>query len=384
MTTQGTPQPRPGIMQIAAYVGGEGKLNGANRVIKLSSNEGALGPSPRAIAAYDGERAELHRYPDGGANELRAAIGAAFRIDPARIVCGAGSDDLLCLLTQAYGGPGTETIVTKHAFAMHPIYARYAGSTVVTAEERELTADVDAMLACVTPRTSLVLLANPNNPTGTMLPWPEVARLRAGLPANVLLVIDAAYAEYLPDPRCSDAIALVDGAQVNGGGANTVMTRTFSKIYGLGGLRLGWAYAPAGVVDVLNRVRSPFNASRPAQAAAIAALADTAHVEASRAHNARWRPWLVNALATLGVPVHGTEGNFVLADFAAAGCDAGEADAAFRDRGIIVRAMGGYGLPGCLRITIGTEDEMAAVAEAAGAFMARAARSLGAKERAHG
>lgn len=374
-----TPQPRPGIMQIAAYVGGEGKLAGANRVIKLSSNEGALGPSPRAIAAYEGESAEIHRYPDGGAGALRAALGASFAIDPARIVCGAGSDDLLCLLTQAYGGPGTETIVTTHAFAMHPIYARYAGSAVVTAEERNLTADVDAMLACVTPRTSLVLLANPNNPTGTMLPWAEVARLRAGLPANALLVIDAAYAEYLPDPRCSDAIALVDGP-----GANTVMTRTFSKIYGLGGLRLGWAYAPAGVVDVLNRVRSPFNVSRPAQAAAIAALADTAHVAASRAHNARWRPWLVNALATLGVPVHGTEGNFVLADFAAAGRDAGEADAAFRGRGIIVRAMGGYGLPGCLRITIGTEDEMVAVAEAAAAFMNQTARDAGAKERAHG
>jgi histidinol-phosphate aminotransferase len=157
------------------------------------------------------------------------------------------------------------------------------------------------------------------------------------------------------------------------------MTRTFSKIYGLGGLRLGWAYAPGAIVDVLNRVRSPFNAARPAQAAAIAALADNAHVEASRAHNARWRPWLVNALATLGIPVHGTEGNFVLADFAAAGLDAAAADAAFRARGIIVRAMGGYGLPGCLRITIGTGEEMQAVAEAAASFVAAAA-----KARAHG
>jgi histidinol-phosphate aminotransferase len=368
------PEPRPGIMQIAAYVGGEGKVAGVNRVMKLSSNEGALGPSPRAIAAYEGEKGEIHRYPDGGAGELRAAIGAAFRLDPARIVCGAGSDDLLCLLTQAYGGPGTETIVTEHAFAMHPIYARYAGSTVVTARERGLMADVDALLACVSPRTTLVLLANPNNPTGTLLPWAEVARLRRGLPEGVLLVIDAAYAEYLDDPRCTAAIDLVDGP-----GANTVMTRTFSKIYGLGGLRLGWAYAPGAIVDVLNRVRSPFNAARPAQAAAIAALADNAHVEASRAHNARWRPWLVNALATLGIPVHGTEGNFVLADFAATGLDAAAADAAFRARGIIVRAMGGYGLPGCLRITIGTGEEMQAVAEAAASFVAAAA-----KARAHG
>jgi histidinol-phosphate aminotransferase len=358
------PVPRPGILEIAAYVGGEARLGGHNRVIKLSSNEGALGPSPLAVAAYEAEKGEIHRYPDGGAAELRAAIGAAWGLDPERIVCGAGSDDLLCLLAQAYGGPGTETIVTEHAFAMHPIYARYAGSTVVTAAERGLTADVDAMLACVSPRTTLVLLANPNNPTGTMLPWEEVRRLRRGLPEHVLLVLDAAYAEYLDDPRCSAAIELVDEA-----GANTVMTRTFSKIYGLGGLRLGWAYAPAAIVDVLNRIRSPFNASRPAQAAAIAALADVRHVEASRAHNARWRRWLVEALAAHGIPVHGTAGNFVLADFAAAGRDAAAADAALRARGIIVRPMGGYGLPGCLRISIGTGEEMAAVAEAVAAFM---------------
>jgi histidinol-phosphate aminotransferase len=374
-----TPEPRPGILEIAAYVGGEGTLAGQNRIIKLSSNEGALGPSPRAIAAYAAEACMIHRYPDGGAEALRAAIGAAFGLDPQRIVCGAGSDDLLCLLTQAYGGPGTETIVTEHGFAMHSIYARYAGSTVVVARERNLTADVDAILAAVSPRTTLVLLANPNNPTGTMLPWAEVARLRRSLPSHVLFVLDAAYAEYLDDPRCTAAIALVDAP-----GANTVMTRTFSKIYGLGGLRLGWAYAPAAIADVLNRIRSPFNASRPAQAAAIAALADTAHVEAARAHNALWRPWLAARLAALGIPVHGTEGNFVLADFAAAGRSAAEADSALRARGIIVRAMGGYGLPGCLRITIGTEEEMEAVAEAIAAFIGAAAMDAGAKARAHG
>jgi histidinol-phosphate aminotransferase len=368
------PLPRPGILEIAPYVGGEGRLGGRNRVIKLSSNEGALGPSHKAVVAYEAEKHELHRYPDGGAEALRCAIGGTWGLDPSRIVCGAGSDDLLCLLAQAYGGPGTETIVTEHAFAMHPIYARYAGSTVVAAKERGLAADVDAMLACLSPRTTLVLLANPNNPTGTMLPWEEVARLRRQLPEHVLLVLDAAYAEYLDEPRCSAAIDLVDAP-----GANTVMTRTFSKVYGLGGLRLGWAYAPEAVVDVLNRIRSPFNASRPAQAAAIAALSDTAHLEASRAHNARWRRWLVESLAGLGIPVHGTEGNFVLADFAAAGRDAAEADRALRARGIIVRAMGGYGLPGCLRITIGTEEEMHAVVEALAAFMTGPAR-----EPAHG
>ncbi|MFQ3623129.1 MAG: histidinol-phosphate transaminase, partial [Acetobacteraceae bacterium] len=286
------------------------------------------------------------------------------------IVCGAGSDDLLCLLAQAYGGVGTETIVTRHAFAMHPIYARYAGSTVVTVGERELTADVDSILAAVGPRTTLVFLANPNNPTGTMLPWTEVARLRAGLPETVLLVLDLAYAEYLEDPSVGPVLDLIAA------GSNTVMTRTFSKIYGLGGLRLGWAYGPADVVDVLNRVRSPFNASRPAQAAAIAALADTDHVAAARAHNDRWRAWLVQAIQSTGVPVHGTHGNFLLADFAAAGRSAEAADRAFRQSGIIVRGLKGYGLPGMLRITIGAAEEMEAVAEAAARFMQSMDRAL--------
>jgi len=363
------PLPRPSILTIEPYVGGESKVAGANRVIKLSSNEGALGPSKRAMEAYRAEAGEIHRYPDGSATALREAIGAAFKLDPARIVCGAGSDDLLCLLAQGYGGPGTETIVTRHAFAMYPLYARYAGSTVVTVEERNLTADVDAILAAVSPRTTLVFLANPNNPTGTLVPWSEIARLRARLPETVLLVLDLAYAEYLDDPRGTEVVNLVEA------GANTVMTRTFSKIYGLGGLRLGWVYAPAAVVDVLNRIRSPFNASRPAQAAAIAALADTDHVAASRAHNRRWRSWLAQALESTGVAVRGTHGNFLLADFGAVGRSAAEADAAFRARGIIVRGMSGYGLPGMLRITIGTQEEMEAVAEAAAEFMQRADRA---------
>lgn len=364
------PAPRPSILGIEPYVGGESALPGANRVIKLSSNESALGPSKRAVEAYRAEAAELHRYPDGAAAALRAAIGAAWQVDPARIVCGAGSDDLLCLLAQAYGGPGTETIVTRHAFAMYALYARYAGSEVVTVEERNLTADVEAILAAVSPRTTIVFLANPNNPTGTLVPWSEIGRLRARLPEHVLLVLDLAYAEYLEDPRGTAAIGLVEA------GANTVMTRTFSKIYALAGLRLGWAYAPPAVVAVLDRIRGPFNVSRPAQAAAVAALADAEHLAAARAHNARWRPWLAQALESTGVPVHGAHGNFLLADFGAVGRSAAEADRHFRSRGIILRGMAGYGLPGMLRISIGTQAEMEAVAEAAAEFMQRGDRTV--------
>lgn len=365
-----TPLPRPSILHIDPYVGGEAALPGIGRVIKLSSNEGALGPSPAAIEAYRREASELHRYPDGAASALRAAIAATWNLDPQRVVCGAGSDDLLCLLAQAYGGPGTETIVTRHAFAMYQIYARYAGSTVVTVDEQEYTADIDSILSAVSPKTSLVFLANPNNPTGTFLPWSEILRLRQGLPEHVLLVLDLAYAEYLADPAVPEVVRLIDTT------SNTVMTRTFSKIYALGGLRLGWAYAPMNVVDVLNRVRSPFNASRPAQAAAIAALGDLDHLEAGRAHNFRMRSWLAEALESSGIPVRGSEGNFLVADFGAIGRSADAADQSFRSRGIIVRRLASYGLPGMLRITIGTAQEMEAVAEAAAKFMEGIDRTL--------
>lgn len=365
-----TPLPRPSILDIEPYVGGEGALPGANRVIKLSSNEGALGPSPAAIEAYRREATAIHRYPDGAAVALREAIAAAWRLDPARIVCGAGSDDLLCLIAQAYGGQGTETIVTRHGFAMYPIYARYAGSTVVTVAERDLTADVDAILAAVSPRTSLVFLANPNNPTGTFLAWDEILRLRRELPEHVLLVLDLAYAEYLDEPSVPEVVGLIDSS------SNTIMTRTFSKIYGLGGLRLGWAYGPAAVADVLNRVRSPFNASRPAQAAAIAALGDLDHFEASRVHNRRIRAWLTEALESTGVAVRGAEGNFLLADFGSVGRSADAADRFLRSRGIIVRRLAGYGLPGMLRITLGTAEEMEALAEATALYMQQLDRTL--------
>ena len=356
-----TPQPRPTILSIEPYVGGESKIPGVNRIIKLSSNEGAFGVPPGARAAMVEAAAEMHRYPDGGATALREAIGRRFGLDPARIVCGNGSDELIGQLILSYGSEGTELVMSAHGFIMYDLAGRYAGCRVIKVPERDLQPDVDAMLAAVGPRTRLVFLANPNNPTGAMLPAAEVERLRAGLPGEVLLVLDAAYAEYVTRPDYDPGTALVDS------GSNTVMTRTFSKIFGMGGARLGWAYAPAPIVDVLNRVRGPFNVNAPAMAAGIAALAEPGWVEKSVAHNAEWRERLTGALRDLGIAVHPSEGNFILADFGTP-ARAKAADAALRARGLIVRAMGGYSLPHCLRITVGTAEECGMVEDALAAF----------------
>jgi histidinol-phosphate aminotransferase len=358
------PRPRPEILEISPYVGGESTLPGINRPCKLSSNEGAFGVPPGAQAAYVALAGEQYRYPDGDARELRRAIGARFGLDSDRIVCGAGSDDLIYQLCLAYGGPGRDIIMSEHGFAIYQIAGTYAGSRVIKAPERALTADVDAMLAAVSAATRLVFLANPNNPTGSMLPFNEVARLRAGLPEDVLLVLDAAYAEYVERPDYDPGIRLVNA------GDNTVMTRTFSKIFGLGGMRIGWAYAPPAVVDVLNRVRAPFNVTIASQAAAIAALAEPGWVEKGRAHNREYRARLTRGLEAAGIKVWPSEGNFVLADFGTA-ARSRAADAFLRSRGIIVRPVGAYGLPQCLRITVGLAEEVERVIETLTDFMAR-------------
>ena len=360
------PRPRESIFSVAPYVGGASKLAGVNRVIKLSSNEGAFGPPPSATAAAARAAADMHHYPDGHATALRAAIGARFDLDPAQIVCGAGSDELLFLLIGGYAGPDAEIIMSAHGFSIYEIAGKSVGSRVIKTPERDLVADVDAMLAAVSPATRIVFLANPNNPTGSMVPGAEVARLRAGLPEEVLLVLDAAYAEYVDRADYEPGIALVDA------GANTVMTRTFSKMWGMGGMRLGWCYAPPAIADVLNRMRGPFNVSAAAQAAGIAALAEPGWLEAGRAHNTQQRARLTASLSALGIKVWPSEGNFVLADFGTPAA-AAAADAALRARGIIVRAVGGYGLPECLRITVGTSEECGLAVDALAAFMAAVA-----------
>jgi histidinol-phosphate aminotransferase len=355
--------PRPEVLGIEPYTPGVSKLPGVNRVIKLSSNEGAYGPPPGALRALQAIAGDFHRYPDGGATHLRNAIAARFGLDAHRIVCGAGSDDLIYLLCHIYGGAGTELIMTEHGFSIYAIAGKLAGCHVVKVPERDLTADVDAILAAISPATRMVFLANPNNPTGTFITSAEVARLRAALPPHVLLVLDAAYAEYVDRPDYDPGTALVDQ------GGNTVMTRTFSKMFGLGGLRLGWAYAPEKVVDLLNRARSPFNVSLAAHEAGIAALAEPGWVEKSRAENATERAKLTEALTAAGIRIYPSEANFVLADFGTP-ARAEAADAYLRSHGLIVRRVGGYGLPHCLRITVGHPEENQLLAAALRDFMA--------------
>jgi histidinol-phosphate aminotransferase len=351
MTVQERPQPRPGVLAIKAYVPGKSHAPGVAKVHKLSSNETPLGASPQAIHAYLAEAEKLHDYPDGSATALREAIGRMYGLDPDRIVCGAGSDDLLNLLARAYLKDGDEAIHTTHGFLVYPIATLGAGATPVVAPEKDFTADVDAILAKVTERTRMVFLANPNNPTGTYIPFDEVKRLQAGLPKNVLLVIDSAYAEYVRRNDYESGIELVATSD------NVVMTRTFSKIYGLAGLRLGWLYAPAHVADALNRIRGPFNVGAPSIAAGVAAVADTAHVERSRVHNEKWLAWLTEEITQLGLTVTPSVGNFILIHFPdTKGKTAKDADALLTSRGVVMRAVAAYHLPGALRMSIGTEE----------------------------
>jgi histidinol-phosphate aminotransferase len=359
------PEPRPGVLDIDAYVPGKSSAPGVARVFKLSSNETPLGPSPQAIAAYRAAAETLHEYPDGAATDLREAIGRTFGLDPARIVCGAGSDDLLNLLARAYLGDGDEAIHTTHGFLVYPIATLGTGAKPVVAPEKNYAADVDAILARVTPRTKMVFLANPNNPTGTYIPFDEVKRLHAGLPPHCVLLIDAAYAEYVLRNDYESGIELVATSN------NVVMCRTFSKIYGLAALRLGWMYGPAHIVDAVNRIRGPFNVNAPAIVSGIAAMQDTAHVETAREHNARWLPWLTEEIGKLGLEVTPSVANFVLVHFPdEPGRGARAAEAFLQSHGIIVRNVTNYGLPHCLRITIGLDHEMEAVVDALEEFMA--------------
>lgn len=355
--------PRPGILDIRAYVGGESVIPGRDRVIKLASNENAFGPSPRAAEAIQAALPKLHRYPDGHCQALRRAIADHEGLDPERLVCGAGSDDIITLLVRAYAGPGDTVLYTQHGFLIYPIASQGVGALPIAVAEQNLTADVDALLAAVDQRTRIVFIANPNNPTGSYLPAAEMKRLADGLPDNVLLVIDAAYAEFVGRDDYTDGRELVDRG-------NVVVTRTFSKIYGLGGVRLGWGYCPPAIADILNRLRNPFNVSSLAQVAGLAALSDRAFIDRARTHNARWRDWLSAELRRLGLVVPDSVANFILARFPdTPGKDAPSADAFLKSRGIIVRRVAAYGLPDCLRISIGLEDEMQAVVAALGEFL---------------
>ncbi len=357
------PVPKSGIQDISPYTPGKSSAKGA-KVHKLSSNESPFGASPHAIAAYAAKANVLELYPDGSSTALREAIAARYGLNPAAIVCGAGSDELLQLLAHAYLSPGDEAVYSQFGFLVYPIAISSNGAKAIVAPEVNHATSVDEMLKCVTPRTKMVFLANPNNPTGTYLPFDEVKRLHAGLPKTTLLVLDAAYAEYVRRNDYESGFELVATSD------NVVMTRTFSKIYGLAGLRLGWAYCPAHVADVLNRIRGPFNVSAAALAAGIAAINDQQFVEAAVAHNDKWLALLTARLESLGLKVTPSVGNFLLIHFSPEGPKtAQQADSYLLEHGIIMRRMEGYGLPHCLRVTVGSEEANNAVVAALADFM---------------
>ncbi len=352
------PQPLANILEITPYKGGQKLPSGW----KLSSNENPLGCSPQAQAAVIEASKSLELYPDGSAAALREAIAAKYGVDADRIVCGSGSDEIFQLLARAYLSPGDEILQSQHGFLVYRLVAQQSGAATISAPEKDLTTDVDALLERVTPRTRIVFVANPNNPTGTYIPYEEIKRLHAGLPENVLLVLDGAYAEYV---RNNDYSA---GMDLAGEMANVLVTRTFSKIHGLAALRLGWAYGPESVIDAIHRTRGPFNVNAVAQAAGIAALSDDAFMARSAAHNEAELIRVGDAIEKTGLKVFPSVGNFILIRFEDRdGRRATDADAFLRAREIVVRDVNVYGLPDCLRVTIGTvaaNDDVIAAFEA--------------------
>ncbi|MGI9373105.1 MAG: histidinol-phosphate transaminase [Hyphomicrobiales bacterium] len=362
MASANAPSPKSGIDAIAAYVPGRSKASGTKTLHKLSSNESPLGASPNAIDAFKDASEHLELYPDGSAAPLREAIAAHYGLNPDHIVCGAGSDELLALLSQAYLGAGDEAIYSKHGFLMYEIAIRANSATPGVADETDLTSNVDAILSKVSAKTKMVFLANPNNPTGTYLPFSEVKRLHEGLPENCILVLDAAYAEYVRKNDYESGIELVATTR------NVVMTRTFSKIHGLAALRLGWAYCPPAIADVLNRIRGPFNVTAPSIAAGAASIEDAEFIERAIAHNNEWLPWLTAELEKIGLRVTPSVGNFILINFPRDGM-AQAADEYLLERGIVLRQVGNYHLPNALRMSVGTQDANEMTVAALAAFL---------------
>ncbi len=348
------PKPLPRLNAIAPYKQGKSQIPGGGPVIKLSSNESCFGPGAAAVQAYRDAASVLHRYPDGTQTALREAIAKVYGINPDNIICGNGSEELIGLLIRCYVGEGDELLMPENHFVMCSIYGKGQGAAIVLAPETDYTVDVDAILARITTRTRLIAVANPNNPTGTWLPRSEIQRLIENVPADVLIILDGAYAEYVEDENYDDGIAWVESRQ------NVVMTRTFSKIHGLAGLRIGWAYGPAAIIEVINRLRTPFNANGAALAAAAAAIADTEHVARSRKHNSRWQQRFREEFAKLGVRMVPSVTNFYLLDFGSLpGKTAVDAASFLEANGIIPRPGGSN--TQLLRITVGTDEENEAV-----------------------
>ena len=358
-----SPIPRPRILDIAPYTPGLTKANAApgTRVIKLSSNETPFGPSPHAILAYQEMADQLHLYPH--AHGLGEAIGSVYGLDPKRIVCGAGSDELISLLCLAYAGPGDDVLYSQYGFLMYPISSKAVGANPISVPEQALKTDIMAILDYVTPKTKIVFIANPNNPTGSYNSREELLTLRRALPSHILLVLDGAYREYVDHPDYTDGIDIMHDS------TNIVVTCTFSKIYGLANLRVGWCYCPAEIADVLNRVRGPFNVSGPGIAAAIAAVHDQAFVDQARRHNHTWLAWFSREVASLGLTPHPSVANFVLVTFPTGEKNAKNAHDFLMTHGIIARPVANYGLPDCIRFTIGLGEDLERVIAVLREFM---------------
>ena len=358
------PQPKPGILEISPYVGGKSQAAGFENPLKLSSNENVLGCSPLAKAAFAEAAGKLEVYPDQHQTKLRQAVAAKFGLEPDRLLFGCGSDELFYLLSMVYLQPGDNIVQAEYGFSAYRLAARAAQAEVRYAPEKNLFVDVDALLAAVNERTRIVFLGNPDNPTGTWIPGSDVRRLHEGLPGNVILVLDHAYAEFATDPAYEDGIELARHSE------NVVVTRTFSKVYGLAALRVGWAYAPEAIVGAVNRIRPPFNVNVPAQEAALAALQDDEFVTRSLALIETWRPWMVQQLGGIGLEVTPSQANFVLVGFPhTPGKTAAEAEAFLAARGVIVRGLANYGLGDRLRITIGLEEHNRLVVDILTDFM---------------
>ena len=352
------PAPKEWILGISPYVPGKAAADDGRPLIKLSANENPLGTGQAARAALIAATADLATYPDPGAAKMREAIAAAHGLDPARVIYGTGSDELLHIAASAYAGPGDEILYVKYGFSVYDIAARRVGATPVIAPDTDYATDVDALLACVTDKTRVVFLANPNNPTGTMTPREDIARLHAALRPDILFVLDQAYAEYLGADEDDGGIALAKSAP------NVLVTRTFSKIHGLAAERIGWGYASAEIIDALHRIRAPFNVTTAGQAAAIAAIGDSGWVDASRTHNRQWREWLAGEIASLsnhGLRAVPSKANFLLILFEGK-LTAEAAMKGLWDEGYATRWLPGQGLPNGLRITIGTAEQVRAVA----------------------
>ena len=356
------PKAHDWIADMAPYVPGKAKIDGIAHPVKLSSNECAFGPSPAAVEAFAQSAEQVLRYPEADSAALRAAIASVHSLDADRIICGAGSDDILTLLIHSYAGPGDEVIYSQYGFMVYPVQTKVVGATGIAVPNKNWAADVDGILAAVTSDTKLVFIDNPNNPTGAYLPWPEIERLHDGLPESVILVLDAAYAE------CVTAADYKAGAELVERAENVIMTRTFSKMYALAGLRVGWAYGPPAIIDVLNRVRMPFNVCLPGQPAAIAAVEDTEHLARSVEFNQEWRDAITARLDAMGLDAVDSQTNFVLVGFPTDTAHSAKAANEFlMQNGYIVRAL--PSLPDHLRISIGRAEQNQAILSLLTEFM---------------